>query len=121
MKVFVVGKRGSVTHWAEDAVAGFRAAGHVVAFGSTRNPGLHRSVERILLAGWAGVPRAAFLGRAIARFAPDLILVVTAYHTPLPLLEHIAALPNRPPQVADGPNVLTPEQEANRTRRWPDF
>jgi len=25
----------------------------------------------------------------------------------------------RPPSVADGPRVLTPEQEANRTRRWP--
>lgn len=32
-----------------------------------------------------------------------------------------ASLPNRPPEVADGPHVLTPEQEANRTRRWPDF
>jgi hypothetical protein len=25
----------------------------------------------------------------------------------------------KPPQVADGPMTLTPEQEANRTRRWP--
>jgi spore maturation protein CgeB len=99
VKVFVVGKRGSVTHWAEDAVAGFEAAGHEVRLGSTRNPGMHRSVERILLAGWAGVPRGVHLGRAVARFAPDLILVVTAYHTPLPLLEHIAALPNRPPML----------------------
>jgi hypothetical protein len=32
-----------------------------------------------------------------------------------------ASLPNRPPEVADGPHVLTPAQEANRTRRWPDF
>jgi hypothetical protein len=32
-----------------------------------------------------------------------------------------ASLPDRPPQVADGPRTLTPEQEANRTRRWPDF
>jgi spore maturation protein CgeB len=99
VKVFVVGKRGSVTHWAEDAVAGFGAAGHEVRLGSTRNRGLHRSVERVLLAGWAGVPRGVHLGRAIARFAPDLVLVVTAYHTPLPLLEHIAALPNRPPML----------------------
>jgi hypothetical protein len=30
-----------------------------------------------------------------------------------------AALPDHPPGVADGPNTLTPEQEANRTRRWP--
>jgi spore maturation protein CgeB len=99
VKVFVIGKRGSVTHWAEDAVAGFAAAGHEVSFGSFRNPALHRSVERILLAGWAGVPRGAHLGRTIARFAPDLILVITAYHTPLPLLEHIAGLPNRPPML----------------------
>lgn len=99
VKVFVVGKRGSVTHWAEDTVAGLKAAGHAVRFGSTRNPGLHRSIERILLAGWAGVPRGALLRREIARFAPDLILVVTAYHTPLPLLEHIASLPNRPPML----------------------
>jgi spore maturation protein CgeB len=99
VKVFVIGKRGSVTHWAEDAVAGFKAAGHAVRFGSTRNPGLHRSIEHILLADWAGVPRGALLRREIARFAPDLILVVTAYHTPLPLLEHIAAVPNRPPML----------------------
>ena len=30
-----------------------------------------------------------------------------------------ATLPNQPTQVADGPSTLTPEQEANRTRRWP--
>ncbi len=99
MKVFVVGKRGSVTHWAEDTVAGFEAAGHEVRFGSTRNPGLHRSIERILLAGWAGVPRGVQLGRAIARFAPDLILIVTAYHTPPPILDCLASLPNRPPML----------------------
>jgi hypothetical protein len=28
-------------------------------------------------------------------------------------------LPGPPPQVADGPSTLTPEQEENRTRRWP--
>lgn len=32
-----------------------------------------------------------------------------------------ASLPDRPPEVADGPSVLTPQQNANRTRRWPDF
>jgi hypothetical protein len=30
-----------------------------------------------------------------------------------------ATLPNHPPGVADGPSVLTPQQEADRTRRWP--
>jgi len=99
VKVFVVGKRGSVTHWAEDAVAGFEAAGHEVQFGSMRSPGLHRSIEHVLLARWAGVPRGVRLGRAIARFAPDLILIVTAYHTPLPIVEFLASLPNRPPML----------------------
>ena len=31
------------------------------------------------------------------------------------------ALPGPPPEVADGPRTLTPAQEANRTRRWPDL
>jgi hypothetical protein len=30
-----------------------------------------------------------------------------------------AALPDRPPEVADGPRALTPEQEKDRTRSWP--
>jgi hypothetical protein len=30
-----------------------------------------------------------------------------------------ASLPGRPRGVADGPATLTPEQEANRVRRWP--
>ena len=99
MKLLVLGKRGSVTHWTEDAVAGFRAAGHDVRFASVRNPSLHRSIEAILLARWAGAPRAAYIGRAVARFSPDLILVITAYHTPLPILAHIAVLPHRPPII----------------------
>ncbi len=32
-----------------------------------------------------------------------------------------ASLPDHPPQVADGPRTLTPEQESNRTRKWPDL
>jgi hypothetical protein len=30
-------------------------------------------------------------------------------------------LPGPPREVADGPRTLTPEQEANRTRLWPNF
>jgi hypothetical protein len=30
-----------------------------------------------------------------------------------------AAMSDRPPEVADGPRALTPEQDADRTRRWP--
>jgi hypothetical protein len=38
--------------------------------------------------------------------------VVDCWHDP-------AALPDHPPEVADGPRTLTPGQEADRTRRWP--
>lgn len=99
MRLFVLGKRGSVTHWTEDAVAGFRAAGHDVCLGSTRNPIVHRSIEQILLARWTGAPLAARIRRAVTRFSPDLILAITAYHTPVAIVEHLATLPNRPPMV----------------------
>ena len=32
-----------------------------------------------------------------------------------------AALPNRPPEVADGPRTLTPTQEKDRTKGWPEW
>ena len=32
-----------------------------------------------------------------------------------------ASLPDHPPELADGPRTLTPEQERDRTRRWPDL
>jgi spore maturation protein CgeB len=90
MKVFVLGKLGSVTQWTEGSIAGFRAAGHEVALGVTRNPRMHRVIDRML-------PRSARIGRAIAAFSPDLIVAVAAYLVPLPILRRVAALPNRPP------------------------
>jgi spore maturation protein CgeB len=99
MKIFVLGKRESVVHWAEDGIAGFRAAGHDVRVGITRDPRLSRSIERLLLARWAGVPRAARIVRAIRRFSPDLILAIAPYHMPVPILEHVAGLSERAPFV----------------------
>jgi hypothetical protein len=32
-----------------------------------------------------------------------------------------ASLPDHPPSLADGPSTLTPAQEADRTRRWPNL
>lgn len=97
MKLFVLGKLGSITQWTESSISGFRAAGHDVRLGVTRNPNMHPAIDRLLLARWAGVPRAAHISRAIAEFSPDLIVAVAAYLAPLPLLQHVAALPNRPP------------------------
>lgn len=97
MKLFVLGKRGSIVSWAEDCVAGFRYAGHEVRFGITRDPRLSRAIDGLLLAPWAGLPRAVWIGRAITRFSPDFIIAVGPYHMPLAILEHVARLPGRPP------------------------
>lgn len=32
-----------------------------------------------------------------------------------------ASVPNRAPEVADGPRALTPVQEKDRTKGWPDW
>ncbi len=90
MKLLVLGKLGSVTHWTEASVAGFRAAGHEVRLGVTRDPRMHRAIDRLL-------PRAQRIARAIEEFSPDLIVAVAANLAPVPLLRRVAALPNRPP------------------------
>ena len=90
MKVFVLGKLDSVTQWTESSVAGFRAAGHEVRLGVTRNPNVHRVIDRLLLRGTRIV-------QAIAEFSPDLIVAIAAYLAPLPILQRVAAMPGRPP------------------------
>jgi len=35
--------------------------------------------------------------------------------------QHPAAVPDLAPQVADGPSALTPAQEKDRTRSWPNW
>jgi spore maturation protein CgeB len=90
MKVFVLGKLDSVTQWTEASVAGFRVAGNEVRLGVTRNPRVHRAIDRLL-------PRDARIAQAIAEFSPDLIVAIAAYLAPLPILRRVAALPGRPP------------------------
>jgi spore maturation protein CgeB len=92
MRIFILGKRGSVVHWAEDCIAAFRAAGHEVRFGVTRDPRLNPAIERILLA-----PRARQFARTITRFSPSLILAIAPYQMPLAILEHVARMTRRPP------------------------
>jgi spore maturation protein CgeB len=99
MKVFLIGKRGNITHWVEDATAGLRAAGHEVWVGVTRNPALSRPVGRLLLSPALGVPRAVWIERAIRRVRPDIILAIMPYVMPPAILARVAAMPDRPPLV----------------------
>jgi spore maturation protein CgeB len=94
MKIFLLGKGASITHWLEDAAAAFTAEGHGVTVGLVRRPWLAAPLE----AGLVG-PIAAALCRRIRRAAPDLILVIGGFHAPLEILHAVAALPGRPPMI----------------------
>ncbi len=94
MKIFLLGKGASITHWLEDAAAAFAGEGHEVAMGLVRRPWLAAPLEAAL----AG-PIAARLRRRIIRQAPDLILALGAFHVPAPILEAIASLPGRAPLI----------------------
>jgi spore maturation protein CgeB len=97
MRIFLLGKLGNITHWVEDAAAAFRAAGHAVRLGVTRNPALSRPVERLLVAPALGVPRAVWIEAAIRRFRPDMILAIMPYVMPPAILQRVAAMRGRPP------------------------
>jgi spore maturation protein CgeB len=94
MKIFLLGKGASITHWLEDAAAAFAGDNHDVRIGLVRRPWLAAPLEAAL----AG-PIARSLGRRIARHTPDLILAVGAFHVPAPILEAIAGLPGRAPLI----------------------
>jgi spore maturation protein CgeB len=94
MKLFLLGRRASITHWLEEAAQAFRADGHEVRVGIVRDPRLHPGLQRALTQ-----PIAVAIAARVARFEPDLVLAVGGLHVPAPILERIAALPARPPLV----------------------
>jgi hypothetical protein len=100
MKIFIIGKIGSVTHWLEDCAAGLIGAGHVVQICPTRNPKLSATLEKLLLAQALGAPWARLIVRAVRQFNPDLILAVKGFDMPSEILDRLRSLPNRPPLAA---------------------
>ena len=65
MNILVLGKKGSMTNWVEEALDGFTASGHDVRFCATRVACLHKRLEqpfRPFLVGW--------LKRQIAKLPP---------------------------------------------------
>ncbi len=94
MRIFLLGKLGSITHWLEDCAAALRADGHHIALGGTRHPAISEALET-----WLAEPLAGRIARRVQVFAPDLILAIGAFHVPIIFLQKIAALPGRAPLV----------------------
>ena len=107
MKLFLLGRAGSVNHWLEDAAAAFRAEGHEVRVGHVRRPWIKRWLEAALVE-----PLADALAARVRRFAPDLVLAIGGFHTPPPYLERLAALPGRAPLVGWVGDVFAAEAGA---------
>ncbi len=92
MRLFLLGKAGSVNHWLEEATASLIAEGHTVRTGFVRRSWLAQGLEARLAA-----PIAAGLTRRLRHERFDLILVIGALHAPHALLEAVARLEGRPP------------------------
>ncbi len=91
MRLFLLGRQGSVNHWLEDAARALSAEGHEVAKGFVRRPWIPAAAERKLAPATGEA-----LARRIAAARPDLILAVGAFHVPRDVLEPVAALARRP-------------------------
>jgi spore maturation protein CgeB len=99
MRVCVLGKRGSVIGWVEGAVSAWRSAGHTVMHAVFRDTRLHPALEQAMFSRRLGAPWAAVLARRIRAFAPDLIVAIDAFSTPLSLLAILRDTPGLPPPV----------------------
>ena len=92
MRLFLLGKRTSVTGWLEEAAAAFRAGGHDVAVGIVRNPWIAEPIEAAVIEFIADR-----IAARVRRFRPELILAIGGFHVPRPILERLAAQTDRPP------------------------
>ena len=119
LRILLVGKVASVTHWLEDCAAAFRADGHQVRVAATRNPAIAPQLEAILLIEAIGAPLAHRVTNIARSFAPDLILVIGAYHVPGVILERLSAVQGRAPILGWVGDRFTPE--AANVARWLDI
>lgn len=118
MRILLLGKVASVTHWLEDCASAWRADGHQVRIAATRNPAIAPAIEALLLNQAIGAPLAGRVASFARAFAPDLILAIGAYHVPPVILERLAGLRGRPPLLGWVGDRFTPQ--AADAARWLD-
>jgi spore maturation protein CgeB len=99
MRICVLGKRGSMIGWVDGAVAAWRKAGHDVLHAIFRDARLAPKLEAALFSETLGAPRARAIVRRVRAFAPELMVAVDAFSTPLSLLARLAATPGLPSLV----------------------
>ena len=92
MIVLVIGKRGSMTNWTEEALDGFASAGHSVQFCATRLSFLSKGIDRAL---WPY--RLSQIKKRVEKTKPDLILAICPERMDQAILEDIASIRHRPP------------------------
>ena len=80
LKILLLGRRGSINHWLEDAAGAFRCDGHAVATGIVRHPSLSQRLRRVI------APMEIEIARKAERFGPDLVLAIGGFHTPFNII-----------------------------------
>ncbi|HEV2362849.1 MAG TPA: glycosyltransferase [Caulobacteraceae bacterium] len=109
MRLLLIGKRSSITHWLEHAGEAFVAAGHEVRTAPFRNPALHPAIDAALTNPRLGALRARAIRALAQRFVPDLALAIGGYSVPMSILEALASAPSRPPLAAWVGDAFGPE------------
>ncbi len=118
LRILLVGKVASITHWLEDCAGAWRSDGHQVRIAASRNPAIAPAIEALLLNKVAGAPLARRVADIARAFSPDLIVVIGAYHVPPVILERLAAIRGRPPLLGWVGDRFTPQ--AADAARWLD-
>lgn len=108
MRILLLGKLRAVTRLVGETAEDLRLAGHTVAVIPYRNIRIKQSIERALMSPSFGAPLAAWIARRMRWFAPDLVVTFGPLRwLPLPLFQHLAQVPGRPPLVAWIGDVFT--------------
>ncbi|MGH6993109.1 MAG: CgeB family protein [Caulobacteraceae bacterium] len=99
MRITLLGKRASITHWLEKAAEGFAAAGCEVRLAWFRNPTFHPAIDAAMAAERFGAPMAGRIAAGVRKWRPRLVLVIGGFQAPTSVLERLRSQKDRPPLV----------------------